>query len=308
MLLTAVAGGHVLLEGVPGLGKTLLVRTLADVLDLAFSRIQFTPDLMPSDLLGTYVVMETAQGRRTFEFQQGPIFANLILADQINRGTPKTQSALLQAMEGDAIDVAHETLPAAAAVFRDGHAESAGDGRHLPVAGAGDRPLLLQAAGAAARRRGDGRRSWSAPPRASRRQSRQIVDGQRLLEMRKTARRVASPPSCGAGRCGWWRRRIRTCPRRRRCAAVRPLRVQSARGQALVLGAKIRAAAAGRGEVAAEDLAAAGPAGPAAPPDLGFRGPGREHRAGPARRGHAGGGDLSPPSSRRNEARPHEKR
>src|SRR3954451_18087669 len=93
------AGGHVLLEGVPGLGKTLLVRTLSEVLDLSFNRIQFTPDLMPADILGTNIVMETAGGRREFEFQRGPIFAHLILADEINRATPKTQSALLEAMQ-----------------------------------------------------------------------------------------------------------------------------------------------------------------------------------------------------------------
>src|SRR5262244_3923194 len=98
-LIAIFAGGHVLLEGVPGLGKTLLVRTLGDVLDLSFSRIQFTPDLMPADILGTNMVMETPEGRREFVFQRGPIFAHLILADEINRATPKTQSALLEAMQ-----------------------------------------------------------------------------------------------------------------------------------------------------------------------------------------------------------------
>src|SRR3954463_5641101 len=93
------AGGHVLLEGVPGLGKTLLVRTLSQVLDLSFNRIQFTPDLMPADILGTNIVMETEGGRREFQFQHGPIFAHLLLADEINRATPKTQSALLEAMQ-----------------------------------------------------------------------------------------------------------------------------------------------------------------------------------------------------------------
>ena len=88
-----------LLEGVPGLGKTLLVRTLSEVLDLSFSRIQFTPDLMPADILGTNIVMEVPGGRREFQFQRGPIFAHLILADEINRATPKTQSALLEAMQ-----------------------------------------------------------------------------------------------------------------------------------------------------------------------------------------------------------------
>src|SRR5437867_13019633 len=98
-LIALFSGGHVLLEGVPGLGKTLLVRTLGEVLDLSFSRIQFTPDLMPADILGTNLVMETPDGRREFVFQRGPIFAHLILADEINRATPKTQSAMLEAMQ-----------------------------------------------------------------------------------------------------------------------------------------------------------------------------------------------------------------
>ncbi|MBL8822649.1 MAG: MoxR family ATPase [Planctomycetia bacterium] len=98
-------GGHALLEGVPGLGKTLLVRTLAQVLDLKFNRIQFTPDLMPSDIIGTNIVLEDDQGRRNFQFQRGPIFAQIVLADEINRATPKTQSALLEAMQEHSITV-----------------------------------------------------------------------------------------------------------------------------------------------------------------------------------------------------------
>lgn len=98
-LISLFGGGHVLLEGVPGLGKTLLVRALSRVLDLKFSRIQFTPDLMPADILGTNIVMETPDGRKHFEFQNGPIFASMVLADEINRATPKTQSALLEAMQ-----------------------------------------------------------------------------------------------------------------------------------------------------------------------------------------------------------------
>ena len=93
------ANGHVLLEGVPGLGKTLLVRTLSQVLALSFNRIQFTPDLMPADVIGTNMVHETSDGKRAFEFQHGPIFSHLILADEINRATPKTQSAMLEAMQ-----------------------------------------------------------------------------------------------------------------------------------------------------------------------------------------------------------------
>jgi len=99
-------GGHVLLEGVPGLGKTLLVRTLAEALELQFSRIQFTPDLMPSDILGTNIIVETATGQKSFQFQKGPIFTHILLADEINRATPKTQSALLEAMQERSVTVA----------------------------------------------------------------------------------------------------------------------------------------------------------------------------------------------------------
>src|SRR5436190_17141441 len=102
-------GGHALLEGVPGLGKTLLVRTLAQVLDLKFNRIQFTPDLMPSDIIGTNIINETPEGQRVFSFQAGPLFAQIVLADEINRATPKTQSALLEAMQEHSITVGGTT-------------------------------------------------------------------------------------------------------------------------------------------------------------------------------------------------------
>ena len=105
-----LAGGHVLLEGIPGVGKTSLVHTLADVLHLKFSRIQFTPDLMPADIVGTNIVQEHAHGGGTFfEFQPGPIFANVVLADEINRATPKTQSALLEAMQEQSVSVGKTT-------------------------------------------------------------------------------------------------------------------------------------------------------------------------------------------------------
>ncbi|TMJ07124.1 MAG: MoxR family ATPase [Bacillati bacterium ANGP1] len=106
VLIALLAGGHVLLEGVPGLGKTLLVKTLAQSLDLGFSRIQFTPDLMPADIIGTNMVMQDAGGRRYFEFQRGPVFTQVLLADEINRATPKTQSALLEAMQEHAVTAA----------------------------------------------------------------------------------------------------------------------------------------------------------------------------------------------------------
>jgi MoxR-like ATPase len=111
ILVCLLAGGHALLEGAPGLGKTLLVRTLARSLRLTFSRIQFTPDLMPADVTGTNVIVEDADGRKRFEFQRGPIFGNVVLADEINRATPKTQSALLEAMQERAVTVAGERHP-----------------------------------------------------------------------------------------------------------------------------------------------------------------------------------------------------
>jgi MoxR-like ATPase len=109
LLLAVVAGGNVLLEGVPGLGKTHLVRVLSKVLDLPFSRIQFTPDLMPADITGTNILVRTEEGS-SFRFQKGPLFASIVLADEINRATPKTQAALLEAMQEHSVTVAGETM------------------------------------------------------------------------------------------------------------------------------------------------------------------------------------------------------
>lgn len=110
-LITLIAGGNALLEGVPGLGKTMLVRTLAQAIDCAFSRIQFTPDLMPADIVGTNLIVEDEDGHRRFQFEAGPIFANLVLADEINRATPKTQSAMLEAMQERSVTVSKDTRP-----------------------------------------------------------------------------------------------------------------------------------------------------------------------------------------------------
>jgi MoxR-like ATPase len=106
-----LAGGHALLEGVPGLGKTMLVRTLSEALHLSFSRIQFTPDLMPADILGTTVIDDTQASGKVFEFRKGPVFAHIVLADEINRATPKTQSALLEAMQEHHVSIGRRTYP-----------------------------------------------------------------------------------------------------------------------------------------------------------------------------------------------------
>src|SRR5258706_8621785 len=110
-VISLISGGHILLEGVPGLGKTMLVRSLGQALELSFSRIQFTPDLMPADIVGTNIIREGDSGRREFEYQPGPIFASLVLADEVNRATPKTQSALLEAMQERTVTVGTETRP-----------------------------------------------------------------------------------------------------------------------------------------------------------------------------------------------------
>ncbi|MDP7639232.1 MAG: MoxR family ATPase [Candidatus Hydrogenedentes bacterium] len=110
VLTSLLSGGHVLLEGVPGIGKTLLVHTLADTLHCHFSRIQFTPDLMPSDIIGTRIVVEDEDGKKHFDFQKGPVFSQVLLADEINRATPKTQSALLEAMQEKSVTVSGDTM------------------------------------------------------------------------------------------------------------------------------------------------------------------------------------------------------
>src|SRR5512133_1232046 len=106
LLVTLLGGGNALMEGAPGLGKTMLIRTLSQVLDCSFNRIQFTPDLLPSDITGTVIITEAPDGRRGFRFERGPAFANLVLADEINRAAPRTQSALLEAMQEQMVTVA----------------------------------------------------------------------------------------------------------------------------------------------------------------------------------------------------------
>jgi MoxR-like ATPase len=256
VLIAAVAGGHVLVEGTPGVGKTVLVETLADVLTLTTNRIQFTPDLMPSDLLGTYVVMETPQGRRTFEFQQGPIFANLILADHINRGTPKTQSALLQAMEGEEIAMGHEVfhLPQPFFVMATQNPLEMEGTFPLPEPEL-DRfffKLVVTPPTAEGIDEILERTTEGLPP-----ETRAIADGKRLLEMRELARSVSIAPAL---RRYAVRLVMATHPEDASAPELIRRAVRygaSARAaQAMVLGAKILAAADARAEVTSADLAA----------------------------------------------------
>ena len=143
-LLTALfAGGHILIEGVPGLGKTLMVKTASDVLGLSFKRIQFTPDLMPADIIGTQVLTEV-NGHREFVFKPGPIFAHMVLGDEINRATPKTQSAVLEAMEERQVTVFGETYRLDPPYIVLGDAKSYRARGHLSVARGADGSLPLQ--------------------------------------------------------------------------------------------------------------------------------------------------------------------
>ena len=143
VLVAFFAAGHVLLEGVPGLGKTMLVRTLADAVNLKFSRVQFTPDLMPSDIIGTNIIREDEAGRKSFQFQPGPVFANILLADEINRATPKTQSALLEAMQEKHVTVAGTTHGMDEPFMVLATQNPSGDGGHLPAARSAVGPVPL---------------------------------------------------------------------------------------------------------------------------------------------------------------------
>jgi MoxR-like ATPase len=253
-----LANGHVLLEGVPGLGKTVLVRSLGEALALRFARIQFTPDLMPADIVGTDVIREH-EGRRDFEYQPGPLFANLVLADEVNRATPKTQSALLEAMQERTVTVGSQTRPLPTPFFV--------LATQNPIELEGTYPLpeaqldrfffkllvpfpseseLLEIA-----RRTTGERQTALRP---------VADGEDILAAQRIVREVpiAEHVLAYAGRLI-----SATHPDRSRVESVRKyVRFgASPRGlQTLVLAGKVRALLEGRYNVAFEDLRAAAPA------------------------------------------------
>ena|SRR5579859_151889 len=260
VLICIVAGGHVLLEGVPGLGKTMLIKTLAETLELQFSRIQFTPDLMPADIVGTDILEETPDGRRQFRFQPGPIFANLLLADEINRATPKTQSALLEAMQEHAVTVAKRTYKLDEPFFvlaTQNPIEMEGT-YPLPEAQL-DRFMFKVTVGFPSSAelveilaRTTGRQTPAANKAA---------DGPKVVAMGRLARHIPVPSHVSEFVA---RLVVATHPD---SASAPPLVKQYLRygasprgGQALILGAKITALFAGRLNVAFEDVAAVAPA------------------------------------------------
>jgi MoxR-like ATPase len=255
-LTALIAGGHVLLEGVPGLGKTLLVRTLADALHLKFQRVQFTPDLMPADLIGTNIVTETPDGRRKFDFQRGPVFANILLADEINRATPKTQSALLESMQEHSVTVAGQThaLPEPFLVLATQNPLEMEGTYPLPEAQL-DRfllKLLVRYPSLEDLEAIMDRTTEADEPKAE-----AVMEGQRILEMRHLARQI---PIAGELRRYGLKIVLATHPGHELASATVRQFVKygsSPRGaQAVILAAKIRAILDRRYHVAREDMQA----------------------------------------------------
>ena len=247
-------GGHALLEGVPGLGKTLLVRTLAEAVELDFNRIQFTPDLMPADIIGTNVVMELPDGRRIFEFQAGPIFSQIVLADEINRATPKTQSAMLEAMQEHSVTVGgkiHRLKEPFFVMATQNPIEQEGT-YPLPEAQL-DRFLLKLVVGYSTRDELNtilDRTTRGEKPRAEK-----VLDGPRLIELQTLVREVLVAPHVQDYAI---RLALATHPRGPFAAEVTNKYIRwgsSPRGaQTLVLAAKVRALLDARFNVSFEDL------------------------------------------------------
>jgi MoxR-like ATPase len=254
VIVALLAGGHVLLEGVPGLGKTVLVRSIGEALDLRFSRVQFTPDLMPADIVGTNIIQDTETGRR-LAYQPGPLFANVVLADEVNRATPKTQSALLEAMQERRVTVGNETraLPEPFFVLATQNPIELEGTYPLPEAQL-DRFLfkLLVPFPSPAELSEIARLTTGAPPPPLR----PVADAARMLEMAALARQV---PIADHVLDYGVRLVTATHPDRGQSDSVRRYVRYGAspRGlQSLVLGAKVRALLDGRFNVAFDDLRA----------------------------------------------------
>ena len=247
-------GGHALLEGVPGLGKTLLIRTLADAVDLDFNRIQFTPDLMPADILGTNIVMEGSDGRRHFEFQKGPIFSQIVLADEINRATPKTQSALLEAMQEHSVTIGgtiHKLKEPFFVMATQNPIEQEGT-YPLPEAQL-DRFLFKLVVGYSTRE--ELTIVLDRTTRGEKPQANKVIDGDHLLRMQSLVREVIIAPHVQDYAI---RLALATHPEGPFATAVTNQYIRwgsSPRGaQTLVLAAKVRALLDGRYNVSFEDV------------------------------------------------------
>ena len=280
-----LAGGHVLLEGIPGVGKTSLVHTLADVLRLRFARVQFTPDLMPADITGTSIVQEHAHGGTYFEFQPGPVFANIVLADEINRATPRTQSALLEAMQENSVSVGKTTYPLEQPFLV--------LATQNPIEMEGTYPLPEAQLDRFFFKLRVGYPSEDAiheildrTTRVSPEPVAQVMGGAEILEMRQIARAVpiARPVQAFAIRLT-----LATHPDSPHTTplikTVRALRGQPARGAGARAGAKVHALTCGRPLCLGRGCARRGAAGAAASPAAWVRGRGRAR--GP-RRAHRG--------------------
>jgi MoxR-like ATPase len=259
VLIGILSNGHVLLEGVPGLGKTMLIRTLGRALTLQFSRVQFTPDLMPADITGTEIMEEGEDGRRAFRFQRGPVFANLVLADEINRATPKTQSALLEAMQERTVTVANNTYPLPAPFFvlaTQNPIEQEGT-YPLPEAQLDRFMFKVNVSFPTAEHLTDilNRTTGSMEPALS-----VVADADWLIAMQELVRQIPVPSVVGDFVS---RLIVATHPGQSRSVTVgRYVRYGASPrgGQALVLGAKALALFDGRLNVSFEDIAALAPA------------------------------------------------
>ena len=247
-------GGHALLEGVPGLGKTLLVRTLADAIELDFNRIQFTPDLMPADIIGTNMVMELDDGRRVFEFQPGPIFSQIVLADEINRATPKTQSAMLEAMQERSVTVGGKVHRLKAPFFvmaTQNPIEQEGT-YPLPEAQL-DRFLLKLVVGYSSRE--ELSEILDRTTKRTTARAEKVIDAETMLEMQELVREVLVAPNVQDYAI---RLALATHPKGPFAAPATNQYIRwgsSPRGvQTMVLAAKVRALLEGRYNVSYEDL------------------------------------------------------